>query len=70
MVSANIGVGPLNITGNKGNAVVASNAFGDGDDGAASLRERLQTLGALLAEGVITREEHSAARRSALGIAA
>ena len=75
IVSSNIGVGALNITGSKAKAVIANNAFDSGGDssgdyggGQQQLRERLLSLDALLDEGVISQVEHGAARRSALGI--
>ena len=78
VVSANIGVGPLNITGAKGSAVIANNAFDDLNGGAAdgtsekqqspSLRERLLEIDSLLADGLISKAEYDGARRSALGI--
>ena len=78
VVSANVGVGQLNITGSKGHAVIANNAFDQASDGKAgttqaqrgtpSLRERLLELDSLLEEGLISQVEHEAARRSALGI--
>ena len=52
---------------------------GDGGDshdvcakgtGAASMRERLQELAHLERDGVITKEEHIAARKAVLGITA
>ena len=78
VVSANIGVGPLNITGAKGSAVIANNAF-DGPNGGAvdensaqrkssSLRERLLEIDSVFEQGLISKVEHDAARRSALGI--
>ena len=78
VVSANIGVGPLNITGAKGGAVIANNAFDHAAAGAVdevdarseppSLRARLLELGSLLEERLISQAEYDAARRSALGI--
>ena len=75
IVSSNIGVGALNITGSKAKAVIVNNAFDSGGDssgdyggGQQQLRERLLSLDALLDEGVISQVEHGAARRSALGI--
>mgnify|MGYP003343546314 CR=1 FL=1 len=78
VVSANVGVGPLNITGAKGGAVIGNNAFDDANSeavdkadmqiGSLSLRARLLELGSLLGERLISQGEYDAARRSALGI--